>query len=34
VRLGDPHGTALWAGAGFRHAKAAPAADIVRELAG
>jgi len=34
VRLGDPHGTALWAGAGFRAAKAAPAADIVRELAG
>lgn len=34
VRLGDPHGMALWAGAGFRHAKAAPAADIVRELAG
>jgi nitronate monooxygenase len=34
VRLGDPHGVALWAGAGFRAAKAAPAADIVRELAG
>jgi hypothetical protein len=30
----DPHGTALWAGAGFRAAKAAPAAVIVRELAG
>jgi nitronate monooxygenase len=34
VRRGDPHGTVLWAGAAFRHAKAAPAADIVRELAG
>jgi nitronate monooxygenase len=34
VELGDPHGAALWAGAAFHHAKAAPAADIVRELAG
>jgi nitronate monooxygenase len=33
VELGDPHGAALWAGAAFHHAKAAPAADIVRELA-
>lgn len=34
VKLGDPHGTALWAGAAFRHTKTGPAADIVRELAG
>lgn len=33
VKLGDPHGIALWAGAAFRHAKTGPAADIVRELA-
>jgi len=33
VELGDPHGAALWAGAAFHHAKAPPAADIVRELA-
>lgn len=34
VKLGDPHGTALWAGTAFRHTKTGPAADIVRELAG
>lgn len=33
VKIGDPHGAALWAGAAFRHAKTGPAADIVRELA-
>lgn len=33
VKLGDPHGAALWAGAAFRHAKTGAAADIVRELA-
>jgi nitronate monooxygenase len=32
VRAGDPHGTSLWAGTGFRAAKAAPAADIMRSL--
>jgi nitronate monooxygenase len=34
VKLGDPHGAALWAGAAFRHARTGSAADIVRELAG
>jgi nitronate monooxygenase len=34
IKLGDPHGAALWAGAAFHHAKSAPASDIVRELAG
>lgn len=34
VKLGDPHGVALLAGTAFHHAKAGPAADIVRELAG
>lgn len=34
VKLGDPHGVALWAGAAFHHAKTGPAADVVRELAG
>jgi nitronate monooxygenase len=34
MKLGDPHGAALWAGAAFHHAKSAPASDIVRELAG
>jgi nitronate monooxygenase len=34
AKLGDPHGTALWAGTAFNHAKSAPAADIVRALAG
>jgi nitronate monooxygenase len=33
VKLGDPQGAALWAGAAFHHAQTAPAADIVRELA-
>ena len=33
VRAGDPHGVSLWAGTEFRAAKAAPAAEIVRELA-
>jgi nitronate monooxygenase len=32
VRAGDPHGTSLWAGTGFRAAKAAPAAEIIRGL--
>jgi nitronate monooxygenase len=33
VQAGDPHGTSLWAGTAFRHAKAGSAVDIVRELA-
>ena len=33
VRIGDPHGTSLWAGAAFRHAKTGSAVDIVRDLA-
>lgn len=33
VRIGDPHGASLWAGAGFRHTKTGPAAEIVCELA-
>ena len=33
ARIGDPHGTSLWAGTAFRHAKAGSAVDIVRELA-
>lgn len=33
-KMGDPHGVALWAGAGFRHARRGPAAEIVQELAG
>jgi nitronate monooxygenase len=33
VRIGDPHGTSLWAGAAFKDAKTGSAADIVRELA-
>jgi nitronate monooxygenase len=32
VRAGDPHGTNVWAGTGFRQAKAAPAADIIAGL--
>lgn len=32
VRVGDPHGTSLWAGTRFHHAKPASAADIVAEL--
>ncbi|OBG29693.1 2-nitropropane dioxygenase [Mycobacterium sp. 852002-51057_SCH5723018] len=34
LKVGDPHGAALWAGTAFRNAKQGPAADIVRELAG
>lgn len=34
VKLGDPHGAALWAGGAFRHSRIGPAVDIVRELAG
>ncbi|MDV6979452.1 nitronate monooxygenase [Mycobacterium intracellulare] len=34
VKLGDPHGVALWAGAAFQHTKTGSAADLVRELAG
>ena len=34
VKLGDPHGVALWAGAAFRNAKTGSATDIVRQLAG
>jgi nitronate monooxygenase len=33
LKMGDPHGVGLWAGAGFRNAKTGPAAAIVRELA-
>ncbi len=33
VGIGDPHGTSLWAGARFRHAKTGSAVDIVRDLA-
>ena len=33
VRIGDPHGTSLWGGTAFRHAKTGSAVDIVRELA-
>jgi nitronate monooxygenase len=32
VRAGDPHGVNVWAGTGFRHAKAAPVAEIVENL--
>ena len=32
VRAGDPHATNVWAGTGFRAAKAAPAADIIAGL--
>lgn len=34
VKLGDPHGVALWAGAAFQQARRGSAAEIVRELAG
>jgi nitronate monooxygenase len=34
VKLGDPHGVGMWAGAAFRRARTGPAADIVRELVG
>lgn len=33
VRAGDPQATNVWAGTGFRTARAAPAGQIVRELA-
>lgn len=33
VRAGDPHATNVWAGTGFKKAKAGPAATIVAELA-
>ena len=32
VRAGDPHSVNVWAGTGFRNAKAAPAAEIMRGL--
>ncbi|WP_319458011.1 MULTISPECIES: nitronate monooxygenase [unclassified Mycobacterium] len=32
VRAGDPHATNVWAGTGFRQAKAAPVADIIAGL--
>ena len=32
VRAGDPHGTNVWAGTGFRRAEAAPAATIIAKL--
>jgi nitronate monooxygenase len=33
VRAGDPHGVNVWAGTGFREAKAAPVAEIMSSLA-
>jgi nitronate monooxygenase len=33
LKVGDPHGVALWAGAAFKDAKPGSAADIVRDLA-
>jgi nitronate monooxygenase len=33
VRAGDPHATNVWAGTGFRNAKAAPVAEIMAALA-
>jgi nitronate monooxygenase len=32
VRAGDPHAVNVWAGTGFREAKAAPVAEIIRSL--
>ncbi|MCG5430718.1 nitronate monooxygenase [Mycobacterium sp. MYCO198283] len=32
VKAGDPHAVSLWAGTGFRRARGAPAAEIVRSL--
>lgn len=32
VRAGDPHGTNVWAGTGFKHVKAGPAAEIIAGL--
>lgn len=33
AKIGDPHGTSLWAGTAFRRAKTGSTADIVRSLA-
>jgi nitronate monooxygenase len=33
VKLGDPHGAAMWAGAAFHHVKPGSAVDLVREFA-
>jgi nitronate monooxygenase len=33
LKIGDPHGVALWAGVAFKHAKPGSAVEIVRELA-
>ena len=33
VRAGDPHGTNVWAGTGFKKARAAAVADIISDLA-
>jgi nitronate monooxygenase len=33
VRAGDPHGTNVWAGTGFKKARAASVADIISDLA-
>ncbi len=33
VRAGDPHGTNVWAGTGFKSIKSAPVADIMKDLA-
>lgn len=33
LKLGDPHGAALWAGAAFHHVKTGSAANLVREFA-
>jgi nitronate monooxygenase len=33
LKIGDPHGVALWAGVGFKHAKRGSAVDIVCDLA-
>jgi nitronate monooxygenase len=32
VRAGDPHGTNVWAGTGFRSITSAPVADIMANL--
>ena len=32
IRAGDPHAVNVWAGTGFRSAKAAPVADIMKDL--
>lgn len=34
LKIGDPHGVALWTGSAFRAARRASAAEIVRDLAG